>query len=228
MSASFGAAGAVADLGRALHARLTASPRWLTLGGVVLAVTGAEALYADRGHFGATPIRMTWFAIVFPAVLLNYLGQGALILSDHKAISNPFYLVAPHWAAAAARVPGDRGDDHRLPGGADRIVLGRQAGGAARLHAATADRPHVRARGSDLRADHQLAAVRRRRRAGAGVPQLQQAVGHLRRRGDRHVHPRHDAVRRGRAIAVAHAEVAAAPDGRGCSTSSRCRSSPRT
>src|SRR6201994_542181 len=70
---------------------------WLTLGGVVLAVTGAEALYADRGHFGATPIRMTWFAIVFPAVLLNYLGQGALILSDHKAISNPFYLIAPSW-----------------------------------------------------------------------------------------------------------------------------------
>ena len=71
---------------------------WLALGGVVLAVTGAEALYADRGHFGATPIRMTWFAIVFPAVLLNYLGQGALILSDHKAIKNPFYLLAPHWA----------------------------------------------------------------------------------------------------------------------------------
>src|SRR6201994_2756577 len=70
---------------------------WLTLGGVVLAVTGAEALYADRGHFGATPIRMTWFAIMFPAVLLNYLGQGALILSDHKAISNPFYLIAPSW-----------------------------------------------------------------------------------------------------------------------------------
>jgi KUP system potassium uptake protein len=70
---------------------------WLALGGVVLAVTGAEALYADRGHFGATPIRMTWFAIVFPAVLLNYLGQGALILSDHSAISNPFYLVAPSW-----------------------------------------------------------------------------------------------------------------------------------
>ena len=71
---------------------------WLTLGGVVLAITGAEALYADRGHFGATPIRMTWFAIVFPCVLLNYLGQGALILSDHKAIANPFYLLAPNWA----------------------------------------------------------------------------------------------------------------------------------
>lgn len=70
---------------------------WLTLGGVVLAVTGAEALYADRGHFGAVPIRMTWFTIVFPAVLLNYLGQGAMILSHHSAISNPFYLTAPRW-----------------------------------------------------------------------------------------------------------------------------------
>ncbi|HEX5194945.1 MAG TPA: KUP/HAK/KT family potassium transporter [Solirubrobacteraceae bacterium] len=75
---------------------------WLTLGGVVLAITGAEALYADRGHFGKTPIRMTWFSIVFPAVLLNYLGQGAFIL-DHpgspaKQSFNPFYMVSPGWA----------------------------------------------------------------------------------------------------------------------------------
>ncbi len=70
---------------------------WLTLGGVVLAVTGAEALYADRGHFGATPIRMTWFTIVLPAVLLSYLGQGALILHNPHTISNPFYLLVPAW-----------------------------------------------------------------------------------------------------------------------------------
>jgi len=68
---------------------------FLTLGGVVLCVTGAEALYADRGHFGALPIRMTWFTIVFPAVLLSYLGQSALILAHPKTISNPFYLLAP-------------------------------------------------------------------------------------------------------------------------------------
>ncbi len=68
---------------------------FLTLGGVVLCVTGAEALYADRGHFGSTPIRMTWFTIVFPAVLLNYLGQAALILSHPSTISNPFYLLVP-------------------------------------------------------------------------------------------------------------------------------------
>ncbi len=70
---------------------------WLTLGGVVLCVTGAEALYADRGHFGAGPIRATWFSIVLPAVLLSYLGQSALILHDHAARVNPFYLLVPSW-----------------------------------------------------------------------------------------------------------------------------------
>ena len=60
---------------------------FLALGGVVLALTGAEALYADRGHFGAQPIRRTWFGIVFPAVLLSYLGQGALILAHPNARS---------------------------------------------------------------------------------------------------------------------------------------------
>jgi KUP system potassium uptake protein len=70
---------------------------WLTLGGVVLCVTGAEALYADRGHFGAGPIRATWFSVVLPAVLLSYLGQSALILHDHGAVSNPFYLLVPSW-----------------------------------------------------------------------------------------------------------------------------------
>ncbi len=68
---------------------------FLTLGAVVLAVTGAEALYADRGHFGASPIRRTWFGIVFPAVLLSYLGQSALILAHPSAIANPFYLLVP-------------------------------------------------------------------------------------------------------------------------------------
>jgi KUP system potassium uptake protein len=68
---------------------------FLTFGGVVLAVTGAEALYADRGHFGASPIRRTWFGIVFPAVLLSYLGQGALILHHPETITNPFYLLVP-------------------------------------------------------------------------------------------------------------------------------------
>ncbi len=71
---------------------------YLTLGGVVLAVTGAETLYADRGHFGAAPIRLGWFAVALPALMLNYLGQAALILHHPGAARNPFYLLAPDWA----------------------------------------------------------------------------------------------------------------------------------
>jgi len=71
---------------------------FLALGAVVLAVTGTEALYADMGHFGATPIRRAWIYFVGPALVLNYFGQGALLLSDPTAIKNPFYLLAPDWA----------------------------------------------------------------------------------------------------------------------------------
>ena len=70
---------------------------FLALGGVVLAVTGAEALYADLGHFGRRPIRLAWFAVVLPALLLNYFGQGALVLSAPEAIKSPFYLLAPRF-----------------------------------------------------------------------------------------------------------------------------------
>jgi len=73
-------------------------PAFVTLGAVFLAVTGAEALYADMGHFGARPIKLAWLAFVFPALTLNYFGQGALLLADPLAIRNPFYLMAPGWA----------------------------------------------------------------------------------------------------------------------------------
>jgi KUP system potassium uptake protein len=91
---------------------LTTNPgaAFIALGAVVLAVTGVEALYADMGHFGASPIRRAWLLFVGPALVLNYFGQGALILDDPSAIRNPFYLLAPAWgvlpllllAAAAA------------------------------------------------------------------------------------------------------------------------------
>jgi KUP system potassium uptake protein len=68
---------------------------FLTLGAVVLVVTGGEALYADMGHFGKRPIRVAWFTFALPALLLNYLGQGALLLETPKASTNPFYLLAP-------------------------------------------------------------------------------------------------------------------------------------
>jgi KUP system potassium uptake protein len=70
----------------------------LTLGAVFLVVTGAEALYADLGHFGRGPIRTAWFMVALPALTINYLGQGALILAKPEAIENPFFLLYPHWA----------------------------------------------------------------------------------------------------------------------------------
>ena len=71
---------------------------FVLLGAVVLCVTGAEALYADLGHFGKKPIRLAWFTVVMPALVLNYFGQGALLLSNPAAVKNPFYMMAPQWA----------------------------------------------------------------------------------------------------------------------------------
>ena len=71
---------------------------FLSLGAVFLAVTGAEALYADMGHFGKQPIRLAWLYLVFPSLVLNYLGQGALVLNEPAAIQNPFFHLAPDWA----------------------------------------------------------------------------------------------------------------------------------
>ncbi|MBM3771628.1 MAG: potassium transporter Kup [Acidimicrobiia bacterium] len=71
---------------------------YLILGTVVLAITGGESLYVDLGHFGKRPIRLVWFAVVMPALLLNYFGQGALLINDPEAAHNPFYLLAPSWA----------------------------------------------------------------------------------------------------------------------------------
>lgn len=73
-------------------------PGFMALGAVVLALTGAEALYADMGHFGRRPIQLAWFLLALPALLLNYFGQGALLLSHPAAVESPFYLMAPGWA----------------------------------------------------------------------------------------------------------------------------------
>ncbi|MGB2831650.1 MAG: KUP/HAK/KT family potassium transporter, partial [Methylotenera sp.] len=70
---------------------------FVALGAVVLSVTGAEALYADMGHFGRFPIRLAWFGFVLPALILNYFGQGALVLLHPETVKNPFYLLAPEW-----------------------------------------------------------------------------------------------------------------------------------
>ncbi len=71
---------------------------FVALGAVVLVVTGGEALYADLGHFGKRPIRLAWYGAVMPALVINYFGQGALLLQDPQAIKNPFFLIAPGWA----------------------------------------------------------------------------------------------------------------------------------
>jgi len=71
---------------------------FLVLGAVVLAFTGAEALYADMGHFGRRPIRVAWFGFVLPALVLNYFGQGALLIHEPDAVTNPFYRLVPDWA----------------------------------------------------------------------------------------------------------------------------------
>ncbi|MFZ2388118.1 MAG: potassium transporter Kup, partial [Polaromonas sp.] len=71
---------------------------FIILGAVVLCVTGAEALYADLGHFGKKPIRLAWFSVVMPSLVLNYFGQGALLLNNPAAVKNPFFLMAPDWA----------------------------------------------------------------------------------------------------------------------------------
>lgn len=83
----------------ALHFLFTGNvASFLVLGSVFLAVTGAEALYADMGHFGLLPIRRAWFMAVFPGLVLNYLGQGALLLTHPEAVENPFYKLAPSWS----------------------------------------------------------------------------------------------------------------------------------
>jgi KUP system potassium uptake protein len=105
------AAGGLWHIGQNWHVLLAFSPHYgvrflfhhgligfYTLGAVFLVVTGCEALYADLGHFGRGPIRFAWLVVVLPALLLNYLGQGALVLSDPKTIENPFFLLFPDWA----------------------------------------------------------------------------------------------------------------------------------
>src|SRR5690606_2505856 len=70
----------------------------IALGGVILCATGTEALYADMGHFGKKPIRVAWFWLVMPALVLNYFGQGAMLLAHPENVNNPFFEMAPQWA----------------------------------------------------------------------------------------------------------------------------------
>ena len=106
-------------------------------------MTGAEALYADLGHFGRGPIRMAWLVVVLPALALNYLGQGALVLADPKAIENPFFLLYPGLGAATDGGARDRRHRDRQPGGDHRRLLAHAAGDPARPAAAPRDPAHL-------------------------------------------------------------------------------------
>ena len=132
----------------------------VTLGAVFLAVTGGEALYADLGHFGRKPIQRAWLGLVLPALLINYFGQGALVLAHPTAIENPFYRLVPEAAAAAAGRAGDRRHRDRQPGRHHRRLFAGASGDPARPAAAARHRPHL---GGIFRPD--LSAARQQRAA---------------------------------------------------------------
>ena len=160
---------------------------FLVLGAVVLAVTGAEALYADMGHFGKRPIRLAWFGLVFPALLLNYFGQGAIVLRDPSTATNPFFLLAPQLAPMAARCHRDDRRGDRVAGTDLGCVLTHATECAAGLLTTCDDRAHVALAGrADLhsrdqqRVDGRLSATRRR------VPQFDSPGRSVRHRRDRY------------------------------------------
>ena len=149
---------------------------FIALGSVVLCVTGAEALYADMGHFGKRPIRLAWFGIAMPALVLNYFGQGAMLLADPAKVGNPVLRDGADLGALSADRAGDLRHGDRLAGADHGGVLGHQAGDAARLPAAPAHRPHLGARDRpDLRAVRQLEPVRLHRHRGRAVRLERQA-----------------------------------------------------
>ena len=138
----------------------------MAFGAIVLAVTGAEALYADMGHFGRKPIRLAWLGLVLPGLVLNYFGQGALILRDPDggAAARSSSWCRRTGALAAGRA-GDAGHGHRLAGGDLRRVLADPPGDPARLPAAHGDPAHLGDRDRpDLHPARELAADGRRPR----------------------------------------------------------------
>ena len=159
------------------------------------------------GHFGSKPIRLAWFALVLPALVLNYLGQGALLLINPDA-EHPFFVLAPSWALLPLVAHRHGGGDHRVAGADLRLVLDHAAGGAARSGAAPRRRAHLGPRdGPDLCAARQLGADGR---DGADRDRLRLIRRHRRRlRHRRHADDDHHgaaALRRDdRALAVAEA-----------------------
>ena len=182
---------------------------FVALGGVVLAVTGAEALYADMGHFGAGAIRRGWFVLVFPALILNYLGQGALILENPAATASPFFLLFPDWAlipmVILSTVAAIIASQAVISGAFSVTRQAIRLGFLPRLvvrHTSRKEIGQVYVPGREL--DH----LRRGRRARARLRLLGAAGQRLRHRGHRHAGDRHAAVLLRRPRAVAPAAVA--------------------
>ena len=195
---------------------------FLALGAVVLAVTGAEALYADMGHFGKRPIRIAWFSLVLPALMTNYLGQGALLLHNPGAVTNPFYLLAPRvmlfplvvLAAIAAVIASQA----LISGAFSLTQQAVQLGYSPRM---TVVHTSAREAGPDLHSRDQPAADGRLPHAGARLPVVQRARRRVRHRRHRHDGDHVGALLRRRALAV---ELVA----RGTRCRSRSRSSRST
>ncbi len=120
---------------------------FLVLGGVFLCATGAEALYADMGHFGPRPIRLAWYGLVLPTLLLNYAGQAAVVVDGEVAAdANPFFVLCPAMLAGAAGRARHRSDHHRQPGHHQRHLLDDPPGDPARLVPAAAHHARLRRR----------------------------------------------------------------------------------
>ena len=160
---------------------------FLALGSVFLAVTGAETLYADMGHFGRKAIAFSWLGLVYPCLAINYLGQGALMLGTPSAAANPFYLMAPEWArlplvfiATAATIIASQA----VISGAFSVT--HQAV-AARLPATPEDGAHQRESvRADLHSERQLGPSGDGHRPRPRLPRIRQARFGLRDRGHRH------------------------------------------
>src|ERR1700760_3483270 len=170
---------------------------FIALGSIVLTITGAEALYADMGHLGRPPISRAWFFVVFPALTLNYMGQGSLILNDPSTISNPFFLLIPHWG----RVPMVVLATVATVIASQAVISGAFSVTKQAIHLGHRDRPGVPARG-------ELVPPDRGGRAGARLRVLDQARRRLRDRGHLHDHRRHPALPRDRQGAVEETGVA--------------------
>ncbi len=202
---------------------------FISLGAVVLTITGAEALYADMGHFGRPAISRAWFFVVFPALTLNYMGQGSLILDTPSAIDNPFFLLIPHWGripmVVLATVATVIASQSVISGAFSVTRQAVQLGFLPRLtirHTSAREIGQVYVPAVNW---FLLAAVGG---AGARLRLLDQARLRLRDRRHRHDHRRHPALPRRRPLALAQTGLAGGDRRRSSSSPSTSPSSAPT